>query len=291
MPTNRTLLGSYLRARRSLVQPEDVALPRERNRRVDGLRRQEVAALADISPDYYLRLEQGRHQQPSEQVLAAIGRALLLDEDAMDYLLRISRPVGRTTRRSAYPAAKPDEGMTCLLECWSHTPAVVIDRNQDVVTANRLAAALGGGHLDPGNNLVLSTFEPVVRTSAEEWEDSAHRAVAALRFHADPDDPRLREIVGSLSHRDADFRRIWARHDARPQRSGRLRSHIDGFGFVDLRFQNFSVPGHTGHTLSTFYADPDSRGAVALTHLGDRLQRQAHPAPVSMVPATMRAAG
>jgi len=291
MPTNRTLLGSYLRARRSLVQPEDVALPRERNRRVDGLRRQEVAALADISPDYYLRLEQGRHQQPSEQVLAAIGRALLLDEDAMDYLLRISRPVGRTTRRTAYPAAKPDEGMTCLLECWSHTPAVVIDRNQDVVTANRLAAALGGGHLDPGNNLVLSTFEPVVRTSAEEWEDSAHRAVAALRFHADPDDPRLREIVGSLSHRDADFRRIWARHDARPQRSGRLRSHIDGFGFVDLRFQNFSVPGHIGHTLSTFYADPHSRGAVALTHLGDRLQREAHPAPVSMVPATMRAAG
>jgi len=293
MTKNCGVLASYLRARRSLVQPEDVGLPRESNRRVSGLRRQEVAALADISFDYYLRLEQGRHQQPSDQVLASLGRALLLDEDAQFHLFRMARISAGTSRTPLRPMIDPDDNMSRLLEFWSHTPAVILDRNQDVVRANRLAVALGRGHLNPGNNLVISTFDQVVRDTAADWEDSAIQSVAALRYHGDPRDPRLREIVGVLSHRDPDFRRIWARHDARPMRSGTLRSDIERVGLVDLCFQNFAIPGHTGHTLSTFFAESDSRGAVALTSLAEHLLRTSldDRMPRDLRTGALRAAG
>jgi transcriptional regulator with XRE-family HTH domain len=263
---------------------------------VIGLRRQEVATLADISFDYYLRLEQGRHQQPSEQVLAALGRALLLDEDAMTYVYRLARDAGRPARfRPLASSPALNENMARLLEHWADTPALIFDRNHDIVMANRLAMVLGGGFLDPGSNLVITAFDRSVRDTASDWVNGALQSVAALRFQSDPYDPRLGEIVAVLSRADDDFRAMWARHDARPLRSGQFRSYVEGAGLVDLRFQNFAVPGHTGHTLSTFFASPGSPGDAVLADLAQRVSSETATrglSPVSASPAvSMRSAG
>jgi transcriptional regulator with XRE-family HTH domain len=266
MGDGSSMLGHYLRARRALVQPEEVGLAREANRRVAGLRREEVASLAGISPDYYLRLEQGHDHQPSVQVLRALGRALALDDEALVYLNRLARPDLVRTRRRASDITR-DPSIVTLLAQWSHTPAHIIDRNQDIVMSNPMAIALGGGNLDAGGNVILTVFEPAARHLAPDWETLAADCVAALRFHGDPDDPRLREIVGSLSVRFPEFRELWARHDARPFGSGRSRSLIDGIGLVDLCFQNLTLPGDTGHSLTTFFAEPGTDGIAAIAYL------------------------
>ena len=266
MTDGSSMLGHYLRARRALVQPEDVGLPREANRRVTGLRREEVATLAGISPDYYLRLEQGHDHQPSAQVLRALGRALALDEPAVDYLHRLARPDTRRPGRRE-PDIANDPSIVTLLGQWSHTPAHIIDRNQDILLANPMAVALSGGSLNPGGNVILTVFDPDFRHLSPDWETLAADCVAALRFHGDPSDPRMQEIVGTLSARFPEFRELWARHDARPFVSGRSRNYIEGVGLVELRFQNLTVPGDSGHSLTTFYAEPGTPGIDAMAYL------------------------
>ena len=198
MADSPSMLGHYLRARRALVQPEDVGLVREPNRRVTGLRREEVAGLAGISPDYYLRLEQGHDHQPSAQVLRSLGRALALDDEARDYLNRLARPDLRRTQRGASDITD-DLSIVTLLAQWSHTPAHIIDRNQDIVLTNPMAIALSGGHLDAGGNVILTVFEPEARHLSPDWETLAADCVAALRFHGDPADPRLRAPAPTMS--------------------------------------------------------------------------------------------
>ena len=269
---NGSLLATYFRARRELIQPEDVGIPRETNRRVQGLRRQEVAALADISFDYYLRLEQGRHHQPSEQVLASLGRALLLDEDAMIYVYRLAHDTGRPRLRPGPRTEGVDENVVRLLDHWSHTPAIIIDRNQDLIRANRLALALGRGHLDPGCNLVMTLFDPNVRNAIPNWEDAALQSLAALRFESDPFDVRLHDIVETLSSRERDFVRMWARHDARPFMSGTIHASLPSVGPAELKYQNFAIPGHGGYTLRTYFGEPGSSAVAALADLARSLE-------------------
>ena len=175
------LIGEYLRARRELVRPEDVALPDlGGRRRVPGLRREEVALLAGVSIDYYVRLEQGRDQHPSEQVLDALARALQLDDDAAAHLRRLARPPARR-RRGAPRPERPPAGIVALIECWTETPAVVEGRYTDVLAANSLALALAP-YYAVGTNLVRATFlDPRVRDRYEDWEQITESAVAALR--------------------------------------------------------------------------------------------------------------
>jgi transcriptional regulator with XRE-family HTH domain len=262
----RSLLGEYLRARRALVQPEDVGLPRDPSRRVAGLRREEVAALAAISPDYYLRLEQGRTHQPSDQVLVSLGRALALDQNAVTHLFRIARP-GAGPRRTDAARAADDPHLVGLLAQWPNTPAFILDSTQTVVLANPLARALGAGYTEVGSNLVLAMFSEPMRQTSPDWETAARDSLAALRYHSDPDDPRLQELVRTLQANDADFRRLWARHDARPYVTGSTRTVVEGVGPVDLRFQNFAVPGHDGHTLTAFFDEPGTQASAALAYL------------------------
>ena len=267
-------LGDYLRARRALVQPEQVGLPRKVNRRVSGLRREEVATLAGISPDYYLRLEQGHDHQPSAQVLRSLGRALLLDDDALEYMNRIARPDTRQPYRSAADITR-DASITTLLAQWSHTPAHIIDSNQDIVLSNAMAEALGGDNLNLGSNAALAIFEPELRYLAPDWHTLAADCVAALRFYGDPSNPRMRELVATLSTRFPEFRELWARHDARPFSSGLSRSFIEGVGYVDLRFQNLRVAGSPGYTLTTFYAEPGTPAVAAIAHLASTVEARA----------------
>lgn len=269
MERRQSQLGEYLRARRALVLPEDVGLEREPGRRVEGLRREEVAKVAGVSPEYYLRLERGRDHQPSDQVLSALARALQLDDEASAYMRRLAH-----NDRSRHTSATPrvvDDSIRALLTQWSHTPAFVMNCNQDILLSNPLAGLLGPTYMETGANIVMQMFSDASRAYAADWDRTAARVVAALRLHGDPRDARLQEIVGTLTLSDPDFARLWARHDVAEQRTGVSRHWVDPMGWVEFRWQNLAVPG-SNHILVTFWGDPGSPAAEAIRNLNDRLQ-------------------
>jgi hypothetical protein len=157
-----------------------------------------------------------------------------------------------------------------------------MDRNQDIILSNPLACALGPTYMEPGANLVLQIFSDASRQHAKDWEQTAERVVAALRLHAEPRDPRLQEIVGTLTVTDPDFARMWARHDVAEQRAGTSRHWVDQTGWTEFRWQNFAIPG-SSHVLATFWAAPRTPAAAAITYLAAqvRLQRSAEQSPGS----------
>ena len=264
MTTDSSLLGDYLRARRARVQPQDVGLPDDRNRRVRGLRREEVADLAGISLEYYTRLEQGHPYQLSASVLAGLTRALRLDPASAEYLYRLALPVPAMHR--AGPAAPLSPLVTALVDQWAGIPVYVIDRNQDVRATNDLAKAMFREFALPGANCVLATFTaPTDHRAPESWQRTARTLVAALRFRGDPSDPRLQEIVGELSVRDPDFRAMWADHEARPYDSGVAPVLVEGFGLGDIAWQMLNVPGDLFMVL--WLAPPNTFAAAAIAHL------------------------
>jgi len=251
---HENLIGEYLRARRELVDPEDVGIPNlSSRRRVPGLRREEVAMLAGVSSDYYVRLEQGRDQHPSQQVLDALARALQLDDDATAHLHRLTAPPTRWRRRSPRPESAP-AGIVQLIESWGETPAYVQGRYMDVLAVNPLATALAPYYVK-GENLVRAAFLDLrLRDMYEDWERIAETTVAGLRALVGPDvdDARLNELVGELSVRSERFREVWARHDARPKRSGAIQ---------------MAIPDTDGQTLIAYHAEPGSASAQALALL------------------------
>jgi transcriptional regulator with XRE-family HTH domain len=262
-------IGEYLRARRELVRPEDVELPDAgSHRRVPGLRREEVAMLAGVSADYYVRLEQGRDQHPSAQVLDALARALQLDDYATAHLHRLAAPPVRRRRRSPRPEKVP-AGILRLIASWSHTPAYVYGRYMDVLAANPLATALAPYHA-PGHNLVRAAFlDPRVRDMYGDWDYVTESTVAGLRALVGPDvdDPRLNELVGELSVRSERFRQLWARHDARPKRSGTSLLDHPQVGPLELSYEKLPIPDTNCQTLVINHAEPGTPTAQALTLL------------------------
>ncbi|MBK4348794.1 helix-turn-helix transcriptional regulator [Lacisediminihabitans changchengi] len=269
MPIQHTLVSQFLRAHRDALQPEDVGLPRSAGRRVCGLRREEVASLACISLEYYLRLEQGIGGYPSDRVVTSLAQALLLDDDEVDYLRRIVRQQARVVRAPVM-SELVDAGVSDVINQWEGSPAIVLDRNQDVVAANSLARELGGGSFDPGQNRVLATFSVPPRHRRPQWEATARSVVAALRFHGDADDLRMQRIVGKLWGSSSDFRRIWALQDARAQSAGSVECYIETFGRVDFRCQFLAVPGISHHVVMVLFADPGSVAGDTIELVGAR---------------------
>jgi transcriptional regulator with XRE-family HTH domain len=262
-PDNR--IGQFLRARRELVQPEDVGIESYGRRRVPGLRREELAMLAGVSVDYYVRLEQGRERHPSEQVLEALARALQLDDTAARHLQELARPPTRRRRPSARPQ-RVRPGVERLMDSWTHSPAFVMGRCMDVLAANSLADALHGRSIR-GINLVRSIFlEPGAQDFYADWDDVARDTVATLRALAgtDLDDPRLTELVGELSLKSEEFRRLWARHDVREKTSGTKRFVHPVVGELSLGYESFAIGGAPGQILVVYHAEPGGRDERAL---------------------------
>ena len=172
------LLGDYLRDRRELVQPDSVGLPVNGNRRVNGLRREEVAMLAGISSDYYLRLEQGRDHNPSIQVLEALARVLQLDQAATDYLLGLAAPQPRERRRGPKRESVPS-GIRQLLDVVG-LPAFVEGRYFDVLAANRLAYAVSP-NVQVGKNRLRAVFlDPAEKALYPDWDRPTAGLVAGF---------------------------------------------------------------------------------------------------------------
>lgn len=274
------VIGEYLRARRELVQPADAGLGQPGNRRrVPGLRREEVAMLAGVSADYYVRLEQGRDQHPSPQVLDALARALQLDDDATAHLHALAAPVARRRRRSAPRPEKVPAGIAQLIATWHETPAYVYGRYMDVLAANALATALAPQYV-PGTNMLRAAFlDPRIRDLYRDWERVTASAVAALRALVGPDvdDPRLNELVGELSVRSERFRELWARHDARPKRSGATRIEHPQVGPLELAYEKLPIPDADRQTLCIYHAAPGSRSAQALALLAATIAGEREP--------------
>ncbi|MDT7609029.1 MAG: hypothetical protein QOG96_3532 [Pseudonocardiales bacterium] len=265
---HENLIGDYLRARRELVRPGDIGIPDlTGRRRVHGLRREEVALLAGVSSDYYVRLEQGRDQHPSPQVLDALARALQLDADATAHLHRLATQPAR--RRKTPRPEKVPAGILQLIESWSQTPAYVHGRYLDVLAVNSLATALIPYYVK-GENLVRIAFlDPRVREMYGNWAQVTESTVASLRALVGPDidDPKLNELVGELSVRSERFRQLWARHDVRPKRSGTARINHPLVGPLELNYERFPIPDTDRQTLGVYHAVPASASAQALALL------------------------
>jgi transcriptional regulator with XRE-family HTH domain len=262
MAAKGNALGDYLRARRGQVRPEDVGLIAGARRRVRGLRREELATLAGISSEYYLRLEQGRDKNPSAQILDAIARALQLDIKGTEYLHQLASPPG--TRREQLDLETAADGTDELINQFS-MPAIVVSRCLDVLAANPLARALSPGFTPGGNFLRWRLFEPAARDFFVDWDEATDVVVSGLREAAgsDPDDPRLHALVDELSSANARFKELWARADV-GYRTGVIHIRHPEVGDLYLHRNRFNIPHSGGQHLLTYRAEPGSDSAAAL---------------------------
>jgi transcriptional regulator with XRE-family HTH domain len=267
-------LGDYLRARRGQVRPEDVGLIAGSRRRVRGLRREELATLAGISSEYYLRLEQGRDKNPSAQILAALARALQLDIKGTEYLHQLASPTG--SRREQPDLETAADGTDQLIDQFS-MPAIVASRCLDVLAANPVARALSPGFTPGQNFLRYRLLEPAAREFFVNWDQATDVAVSGLREAAgsDPDDPRSRALVDELSGASARFRELWARAEVGYRPDVVHLRHPD-VGDLFLHPNRFNIPHSGGQHMLTYRAEPGSDSAAALEKL--RSQFAAGPA-------------
>jgi len=260
-------LGDYLRARRELVTPADAGLPVLGIRRVPGLRREEVAMLAGISAEYYLRLEQGRDRNPSVQVLEALARVLRLDDTATAYLLQLAAPRPRTRARRPRRATVPPHIAQLLATVG--LPAFATDKYFDVLAANPLATALTP-NVRVGENRLRSLFlDPAERALHLDWAATVRECVAAFRrrLGADIDDPRTVQLVGELSLASEEFRQVWARHDVKPMRGEPVRMSHPLVGEMALGMSKLDVDGTDGMVLVVFHPEPGTETADRLALL------------------------
>ena len=271
-------LAEFLRARRGRIKPEDVGIVNGDRRRVPGLRREELAALAGVSADYIMRLEQGRDHRPSEKVLEALARALQLDDDARAHMLALSRSASHAARPRDRAVEHVRPEVQALLDGWS-TPAFIHGRHLDVLASNAAARALTRVS-EPGTNMLRSMF--LVKEEYERYEDlefTLARTVAYFRaaVGSDLDDPYLQDLIAELSLKSDDFRRLWADHDVLSSVSGSDLYLHPAVGWMRLSFQTFVVGGTDRQILFATTAAPGSRDAQALARIAD-LARARPPA-------------
>ena len=261
-------LGSYLRARRALVTPEQAGLPPGANRRVPGLRREEVAMLAGISADYYLRLERGRDKNPSAQVLESLARVLHLDELEQEYLLGLTAPHPKPRQRR-----KPERVPARLHQLLAtvQVPAFVEGRAFDVLASNELAAALSP-RLQPGHNRLRDLLlDPEEQAYQQDWTRSAEGFIAIFRksIGDDVDNPRFVELVGELALSSEVFRTAWARHDVRRLEGGTATVNHPLVGELCLHREKLPVDGLY---LVLYYPDHGSESDEKLRLLASMAQ-------------------
>ncbi|RLK52605.1 helix-turn-helix domain-containing protein [Microbacterium telephonicum] len=283
---HRSEVREFLTSRRDRLTPDRAGLPAfGGNRRVPGLRREEVALLAGVSVDYYTRLERGDLSGASESVLDGLARALQLDEAETAHLFDLARtanasPAARRPRRKT-DAVRPS--LQRLLDAMTEAPAIIRNNYFDYVAANPLARALYSPvFADPAPNSARFAFlDPAAREFYVEWDKNTQELVAAMRGEAgrNPFDRRLTDLVGELSTRSERFRTLWAAHNVRFHRSGVKRIHHPVVGELELTYEAFELPADPGLTLSTYTAEPGTPSADALRVLASWAATAALPAP------------
>jgi transcriptional regulator with XRE-family HTH domain len=267
---NRREVRDFLVSRRAKVTPDQVGLPAGANRRVPGLRRSEVATLAGVSVEYYAKLERGAIAGASPGVLAAVARALRLDDAERAHLFDLagaedgSGPLARPSRRPSRRAA-PRASLQWVLDAITGGPAFVRNGRMDIVAANLLARAFYDDvYADPAHraNLARFTFlDPAAERFYPEWDLAADITVAILRTEAgrDPTDKDLHDLVGELSTRSDDFRTRWGAHDVRHHGTGTKRFRHAVVGDLELAYEGLELVAEPGLTLTIYTAEPGSQ--------------------------------
>jgi transcriptional regulator with XRE-family HTH domain len=269
-------IREFLTSRRSQLRPAAAGLPvYGRQRRVTGLRREEVALLAGISVEYYTRLERGHARGVSEDVLQAVGRALQLDDAELAHLLDLVRTANeaRMPARRSPPARTVRPSVRRIVDALGDIPAFVRSPRTDILYANALGAALLSEHfrdpIRPPNSARFAFLDPRARRFYVDWETTTHDLVAALRGEAgrNPYDRALTDLIGLLSTRSEEFRVQWARHDVRFHRSGTKRMLHPLVGDLTLSYEVLDLPADPGLAIVTYSAEPGSPSESALREL------------------------
>jgi transcriptional regulator with XRE-family HTH domain len=267
-------IREFLASRRAKVTPEQAGLPAYgTNRRVSGLRREEVAMLAGISFEYYTRLERGTTRGVSYDVLEGIARALQLDEAERSHLFHLVRAATTTSTPRRRPTQeRVRQGVQQILDSIA-APAYLRNERLDILASNRLGEALYSPVFDfptrPVNSARFLFLDPKASEFFIDWETVAHDAVGILRAAAgrDPYDKRLSDLIGELSTRSDEFRVRWAAHNVKLHRAGTKRFHHPVVGELTLNFEALELAADPGQRLNIYTAEPGSPSHDALNLL------------------------
>lgn len=263
-------LADFLRTRRARVTPDQAGLPDDgRARRVPGLRRDEVARLSGVSTEYYTRIEQGRAQNPSPEVVEALAAALRLDPSEREHLTDLlARPAPARRAPAAPQRVRP--GLHLMLQTLDHVPAFVLGRRTDVLASNRLAReVLTDFEALPAPRRNLARYyllDPEARERVGDWERIAAETVAILRLEAgrSPQDRRLADLVGELTLKSPEFSGWWNDHRVLRRTHGAKRYRHPLVGDLHFSYESFQVPGDRDQTLCVYNVEPGSDTARAL---------------------------
>ena len=272
---NRAQVREFLASRRARITPERAGLPAYgRYRRVQGLRREEVALLAGVSIDYYVRMERGNLAGASEAVLDGLARALQLDDAERDHLFALARASAtKPTRQRRSRESSVTASVQQVLDAIVDAPAWVRNARHDMLAANSMARALYAPMLAdprrPANTARFVYLDPASREFFSDWNRAADDIAAMLRSEAgrNPYDKQLVELIGELSTRSEDFTARWAAHNVRFHRTGRKKLHHPVVGDLDLNLEAMELPSQPGLTLLVYTAPKGSPTADSLTLL------------------------
>jgi transcriptional regulator with XRE-family HTH domain len=272
-------LGEFLKSRRARVKPEDVGFRSGRGRRVEGLRREEVAALASVSVDYVKRLEAGRIR-PSDAVLDSLARALQLDVLERKHLFALA---GRAAAHEidAFEEVRP--GLLRLLAAVEPLPAFVVGPWLDLLAWNPTASALfcGFERRPPAerNMARLIFLDPEIRElyCAGGWDGSGLVAALRVRYERGEHDRRVEALISELIERSPLFRQLWEEHGVVKRMSGRKTFNHPEVGVIELDWERLTVPGASGLVLMVYSAEPGTPAATALTLLATLAATAAQP--------------
>jgi hypothetical protein len=270
---NRDEVRDFLRSRRARISPQQAGLPDYGgHRRVPGLRREEVAMLAGVSVDYYVRLERGNLAGASDSVLESVATVLRLDDAERRHLRDLARAVGPGSGRPRRRPGARTVGLSVqvMLDAMTEAPAVVRDDRLDIVACNALARALYAPLFDdPGhrpNHARFAFLDPRAREYWVDWERAADDTVGVLRSAAgrDPFDGDLTALVGELSTRSEEFRTRWAAHHVHLHTGGTKRIQHPVAGRLELMYDSMTIAAAPGLTMLVYTAAPGSGTADAL---------------------------
>ncbi|MFJ6003430.1 helix-turn-helix transcriptional regulator [Arthrobacter sp. NPDC092385] len=287
--STRDDIQEFLTSRRARLTPEQVGLQSYGRRRVPGLRREEVAMLAQVSVEYYSRLERGNLAGVSESILDALVQALRLndvEERHLRDLIRASDTTTRTKRQRA-PQQRVRPTIQRMLDAMTDLPAIVQNGRLDIIAANRMGRALYAAQFDttllPPNQARFIFLDPRGRDFAPDWDRAANECVASLRAAAgrDPHDRQLSDLVGELSTRSDEFRVRWAAHNVYQHKSGSKRMRLPAVGELELDFEVMELVADDGLMFITFSAQPGTASHDALQLLSSWTATQASTSPSS----------
>ena len=266
--------GKFLKAMRSRLTPENAGIASASGgRRVPGLRREEIARLADVSTDYYTRLEQGRNIHPSRAVLDSVARALRLDPGEQAHMIDLLENCANS-RRPSVPAQGVRPALRQLLDAVGNVPALVLGRRTDVLAGNRLALLLLADFpampVSEQNLTRWIILDPNARRLFRDWPTVASDAVGALRtdIGRHPNDPRANQLVGELAVSSEHFRQWWAGHRVATASAGSVRLRHPVVGDLELNFEDLALRADPDQVLRVYSAKPGSPSADSLTLLG-----------------------